>query len=58
MNETRQAISSSLKNLGYPVQDFGISEPARTEYGDLTCNVAFNLVKKLKNAHLILLMKL
>lgn len=48
VNETRQAISSSLKNLGYPVQDFGISEPARTEYGDLTCNVAFQLSKKIK----------
>jgi arginyl-tRNA synthetase len=34
--------------LGYPVQDFGISEPARTEYGDLTCNVAFQLSKEIK----------
>lgn len=48
VSETREAISSSIRNLGYPVQDFEILEPQRTEYGDLTCNVAFQLGKKLK----------
>jgi arginyl-tRNA synthetase len=29
-------------------QEFDISEPARKEYGDLACNVAFQISKKLK----------
>ena len=48
VNEIHNAISLSLRNLDYPEQDFEISEPPRTEYGDLTCNVSFQLSRKIK----------
>jgi arginyl-tRNA synthetase len=52
-NEIRKAIISSLKKLGYyddheQFQEFDITEPARKEYGDLACNLAFQLSKKNK----------
>ena len=63
-DEIRKAIIASLEKLGYhyddyddehhdgdhykEFQEFDISEPARKEYGDLSCNVAFQLSKKLK----------
>lgn len=48
INQIREAVSFSLLGLGYPNQDFDISEPPRKEFGDLTCNVAFQLSKKIK----------
>jgi arginyl-tRNA synthetase len=48
MKEIRETISSALVNLGYSEPDFDVSEPPRKEFGDLTCNVAFLLSKKLK----------
>ena len=48
VNEIHNAISVSLRNLDCPEQEFEISEPPRTEYGDLTCNVSFQLSKKIK----------
>src|SRR5919198_4719308 len=57
INEIRKAIVSSLENLGYydyddheQLQKFDITEPARKEYGDLACNVAFQLSKKNKKS--------
>ena len=48
VNEIRLAVLNSLINLGYTHQDFDVSEPPRKEFGDLTCNIAFQLSKKLK----------
>ena len=48
VNEIRNAISVSLRNLDCPEQEFEISEPPRTEYGDLTCNVSIQLSRKIK----------
>jgi arginyl-tRNA synthetase len=48
INEIRQTLSTSLSNLCYSQQDFNISESPRIEFGDLSCNVAFLLSKKLK----------
>ena len=54
INEIRQEIISSLEKLGYDDHDqeqqqkFDITEPARNEYGDLACNVAFQLSKTAK----------
>src|SRR5436190_19284144 len=48
VNEIHNAISVSLRNLDYPEQEFEISEPSRNEYGDLTCNISFQLSKKIK----------
>lgn len=53
-DEIRKALVSGLERLGYhdPVheqlQKFDITEPSRKEYGDLACNVAFQLSKKYK----------
>jgi arginyl-tRNA synthetase len=53
IDEIRKALASALESLGYSdsvqeVQNFDISEPARKEYGDLACNIAFPLSKKYK----------
>jgi arginyl-tRNA synthetase len=48
VNEIREAVSFALANLGYSDQDFDISETPRKEYGDLSCNVAFQIGKKIK----------
>ena len=54
INEIRREIISSLEKLGYHDHDqeqqqkFDITEPARNEYGDLACNVAFQLSKTAK----------
>jgi arginyl-tRNA synthetase len=47
IDEIRELLSTSLSNLGYGQQDFNISESPRKEFGDLSCNVAFLLSKKL-----------
>ena len=47
IDEIRELLSTSLSNLGYSQQDFNISESPRKEFGDLSCNVAFLLSKKL-----------
>jgi arginyl-tRNA synthetase len=36
--------------MGYPEIEFDVSEPPRKEFGDLTCNVAFQLAKHAKKA--------
>ena len=53
IDEIHKALASSLERLGYSdsvqaVQNIDISEPAREEYGDLACNIAFPLSKKYK----------
>src|ERR687888_1912595 len=61
IDEIRKAVISSIEKLDYhhyyydndynyykESEEFDISEPARKEYGDLSCNVAFQLSKKLK----------
>lgn len=44
----RQLVRSTLASLGYPEVEFDVSEPPRKEFGDLTCNVAFQLAKHAK----------
>src|SRR5919202_2320610 len=53
IDEIRRALVSAVEKLGYSnsvqeEQNFDISEPARKEYGDLACNIAFPLSKKHK----------
>jgi arginyl-tRNA synthetase len=36
--------------MGFPEVEFDVSEPPRKEFGDLTCNVAFQLAKHAKKA--------
>jgi arginyl-tRNA synthetase len=52
ISKIRDLISLSVRNLGYLEEqdqdNFDISEAPRKEFGDLTCNIAFILSKKLK----------
>jgi arginyl-tRNA synthetase len=48
LNEIRDVISHSLRDLGASSKDLALSEPPRKEYGDVTCNLAFQLSKKNK----------
>jgi arginyl-tRNA synthetase len=48
INEIHQALLTALSNLNYSHPDFNISESPRKEFGDLSCNIAFLLSKKLK----------
>ena len=48
INEIHQALLNGLSNLNYSHPDFNISESPRKEFGDLSCNIAFLLSKKLK----------
>lgn len=48
LNEIRDVIAHSLRDLGASSKDLALSEPPRKEYGDLTCNLAFQLSKKNK----------
>lgn len=50
VNEAREIIASSIEKAGYPIIDFDVSEPPRREFGDLTCNVAFQLSKYVKKS--------
>ncbi|HJU84905.1 MAG TPA: arginine--tRNA ligase [Nitrososphaeraceae archaeon] len=55
INNVREIISFSAKKLGYMSDDkgneielFDISEAPRKELGDITCNIAFKLSKRLR----------
>lgn len=48
IDEIHQALLNGLSNLNYSHPDFNISESPRKEFGDLSCNIAFLLNKKLK----------
>ncbi|MEW5840642.1 arginine--tRNA ligase [Nitrososphaera sp.] len=50
VSEIRQMISAAVEQAGYPQVAFDVSEPPRKEFGDLTCNVCFQLSKHLKKA--------
>ncbi|MDQ5869770.1 MAG: arginine--tRNA ligase [Thermoproteota archaeon] len=43
-------MRDSLKNMGYEGQEYELLEPTKKEFGDITCNVAFLLGKKLKKS--------
>lgn len=48
IDAVRDMVSSGLADAGYPAVQFDVSEPPKKEFGDLTCNVAFQLSKQLK----------
>ena len=47
LNEIREMVSIGLTNLGSPLENFDLLEPPRPEFGDVSCNVAFLISKKL-----------
>lgn len=50
VEEVRKAVSAAVASAGFTPVEFDVSEPPRKEFGDLTCNVAFQLGKQLKKA--------
>jgi arginyl-tRNA synthetase len=50
IESARKLVESSLATAGYPSVTFEVSEPPRKEFGDLTCNVAFQLGKQAKKS--------
>lgn len=43
-------MKESLRNMGYTDQEYELLEPAKKEFGDLSCNVAFLLSKQLNKS--------
>ena len=43
-------MSDSLRNMGHEDQEYELLEPSKKEFGDITCNVAFPLGKKLNKS--------
>lgn len=41
-------MKSTVAGMGYPEVEFDVTEPPRREFGDLTCNVAFQLARHAK----------
>jgi len=50
IDEVREVVSIGLEKMGHVEQEFDVLESPRKEFGDLTCNVAFKISKKLKAA--------
>jgi arginyl-tRNA synthetase len=50
IGQVRGLVAAAVEKAGYPAVDFDVSEPPRKEFGDLTCNVAFQLSKHAKKA--------
>ncbi len=50
IEQVRALVASAVESAGYPKLDFDVSEPPRKEFGDLTCNVAFQMSKQAKKA--------
>ncbi len=48
ISDTRKVVGSALRKAGYSNVEFDVSEPPRKEFGDLTCNVAFQLARQAK----------
>ncbi|KAG2478019.1 MAG: Arginyl-tRNA synthetase, partial [Nitrosopumilales archaeon] len=47
LDEIKSNVNQSLQELDYPTVSFSV-EPAKKEFGDVTCNVCFLLAKDLK----------
>ncbi|MDE1817786.1 MAG: arginine--tRNA ligase [Thaumarchaeota archaeon] len=47
-DEIRLGVKKACNALGYPETEFDVSEAARPEFGDVSCNVGFLLAKALK----------
>ena len=50
IDEVREIVSIGLEKMGHVEQEFDVLESPRKEFGDLTCNVAFKISKKIKAA--------
>jgi arginyl-tRNA synthetase len=50
IEQVRGLVAAAAEKAGYPTVDFDVSEPPRKEFGDLTCNIAFQMSKHAKKA--------
>ncbi|MGI0021276.1 MAG: arginine--tRNA ligase, partial [Nitrososphaeraceae archaeon] len=50
INEANEAIKFGLKRLDIQNESYSLSEPAKENFGDLSCNVAFLLAKRLQKS--------
>src|SRR5438309_5514518 len=48
IDEIRSRLKQISNELNYPQVDFEVSEASRSEFGDISCNIAFLLAKSLK----------
>ena len=48
IDEIRSRLKQISNELNYPQVDFEVSEASRSEFGDISCNIAFLLAKNLK----------
>ena len=48
--EILDVLTLAIHNLGYDTEDFEILDSPRKEFGDLSCNIAFKLSKRLKKS--------
>src|SRR5688572_33206520 len=47
INQIRQIVNKALLDLEYEKIEYDVSEPPKTEFGDLTTNIAFLLSKRI-----------
>ena len=47
INQIRQIVDKALVDLEYEKIEYDVSEPPKTEFGDLTTNIAFLLSKRI-----------
>ncbi|MDW0271063.1 MAG: arginine--tRNA ligase, partial [Nitrososphaeraceae archaeon] len=50
INEANEEIKFALKHLGIQNDSYTLTEPAKENFGDLSCNVAFLLTKRLQKS--------
>ncbi len=48
LDEIRSRLKQISSELNYPQTDFEVSETSRSEFGDVSCNIAFLLAKNVK----------
>jgi arginyl-tRNA synthetase len=50
INQANEAIKFALNHLGIKNENYTLTEPAKENFGDLSCNVAFLLTKQLQKS--------
>jgi len=50
IEQADEVINFALEKLNLQGESYSLTEPAKEDFGDLTCNIAFLLIKKLKKS--------
>src|SRR5437867_7902058 len=51
IEQADEVINFALEKLNLQGESYSLTEQAKEDFGDLTCNIAFLLIKKLKKSH-------